>query len=219
MQKETTTLVRFRVLLLALSLGLILYSFSVTGKSYALDTIGIGISKGGQLRAAIGERIEYQLTIVNLGEYRIENITVIDKFPNGTTEVWPIAYLSAQGQPGNSLNISHVSYTVEETDMISADPNFCYVVNHAEVVGYAAVEGLGLLVSAETNFPTFIMITPVGGHTVDVKIIGSQNPTAGQLLLLSLILVLFQTSHSPNKTELEQSIATWRRNRKYVLRA
>ena len=190
----------------------------MANKSYAQDSVGIGIRKDGQLRAAIGETIEYQVTIFNLGQYRVENITVTDNLPNGASKVWPIAYLSPQGQLGDSFNISHISYTVDENDLLFPNSNSPYIVNHAEVVGYAAVQGLGLLVHAETNFPTFITIVPVGGYTVDAKIVSAQNPITVQLLLSSLILVFFQTLYWPNRYCLEQSIANWRRDRKSVFR-
>jgi uncharacterized repeat protein (TIGR01451 family) len=191
---------------------------SKVNKSYALDSIGIGIRKDGQLRAAIGETIEYQVTIFNLGVYRVENITVTDRLPNGASRLWPIPYLAPQGLPGDSLNISHISYTVDQNDLVLSNPDSPYVVNHAEVVGYASVQGVGLLVRAETNFPTFITMIPVGGYTVDVKIVGAQNPITVQLFLLSLVLVFFQTFRWLNRYQLEQSIANWRRNRKSVSR-
>jgi len=190
----------------------------MANKSYAQDSVGIGIRKDGQLRAAIGETIEYQVTIFNLGQYRVENITVTDNLPNGASKVWPIAYLSPQGQLGDSFNISHISYTVDENDLLFSNPDSPYIVNHAEVVGYAAVQGVGLLVRAETNFPTFITIIPVGGYTVNVEIISAQNPILIQLFMLSLVLVFFQTFYWENRYCVEQSIANWRRNRTSVFR-
>jgi uncharacterized repeat protein (TIGR01451 family) len=207
-----------RVLLVTISVAFIMCSLSMVNKSYALNSIGVGIRKDGQLRAAIGERIEYQVTIFNLGDYRVENITITDLFPNRTSKVWPIPYLSPQGQPGDSLNVSHISYTVELSDLIFPNSGTPYIVNHAEVVGYAAVQGLGLFVHAETNFPTFITTTPVGGYTVDAKIISAQNPITVQLFLSSLGLVFFQTFYWLNSYWLERSIANWRRNRKFVFR-
>lgn len=204
----------FVILFVVLTLGLL----SMANKSYALSSTGIGIRKDGQLRAAIGERIEYQVAIFNLGEYRIENITVTDLFPNGTAEVWPIPYLSPQGQPGDSLNISHIPYTVEENDLLFPNSATPYIVNHAEVAGYAAVQGVGTFVYAETNFPTFITTVPIGGYTVHAKIISAQDPVAVQLSPLCLVLVFFQAFYWLNSYSLEQSIVDWRFNRKSVFR-
>jgi uncharacterized repeat protein (TIGR01451 family) len=187
-------------------------------KSYALDSVGIGIQKEGQLKATIGETIEYQVTISNLGQYRIENITITDRLPNGTSRIWPVAYLSPQGEPGDSLNISHISYTVDENDLLFANPNSPYIINHAEVVGYAVVQGVALLVRAETNFPTFIILVPVGGYTVDVKIVSGQNPIIVQLFLISSILVFLRSFHWMNRYSVKQSIVNWRWNRKSVSR-
>jgi len=207
-----------RVFLVILSLALVTCSLSMAKKSYALDSVGIGMRIDGQLRATIGETIEYQVTIFNLGQYRVENITVTDRLPNGASMLWPIPYLTPQGQPGDSLNISHISYTVDQNDLLFSNPDSPYVVNHAEVVGYALVQGVGLLVRAETNFPTFIIMISVGGYTVDVTIVSAQNPITFQLFLLSLALVFFQTFRWLNRYEFEQSFANWRRNRKSVFR-
>ncbi len=189
---------------------------SLAGISYAQDSVGIGIQKEGQLKAAIGETIEYQVTISNFGQYGIENITVTDTLPNGTSHIWPVAYLSPQGQPGDSLNISHISYTIDENDLLFSNPNSPYIINHAEVVGYAVVQGVALLVRAETNFPTFIILVPVGGYTVDTKIVSGQNPIIVQLFLISSILAFLHAFHWTNRYSVKQSIANWRRNRKPV---
>jgi uncharacterized repeat protein (TIGR01451 family) len=187
-------------------------------KSCALDSVGIGIQKEGQLKATIGETIEYQVAISNLGQYGIENITVTDRLPNGATHIWPIAYLSPQGQPGDSLNISHITYIVDENDLLFSNPESPYVINHAEVIGYAVVQGVALLVRAETNFPTFIILVPVGGYTVDVKIVGGQNPIIIQLFLISSIFVFLHSFNWTNRYSVEQTIANWRWNRKSVSR-
>ena len=170
------------------------------------------------MKATIGETVEYQVTIFNLGQYRIENITVTDKLPNGANIIWQIAYLSPQGQPGDSSNISHISYTVDGNDLLFSNPDSPYIINHVEVVGYAVVQGVGLLVRAETNFPTFIILVPVGGYTVDVKMVSGHNPIPLQLFLITLVLMFLQTFHWMNRYSVKQSIANWRRNRKPVFR-
>ncbi len=207
-----------RVFLVIFSVAVVTCFFSMAQKSYGLDSVGIGIQKEGQLKATIGETIDYQVTISNMGQYGIENITVTDKLPDGTTQTWPIAYLSPQGQPGDSLNISHISYTVDENDLLFSNTDSPYVINHAEVVGYAVVQGVALLVRAETNFPTFIILVPVGGYTVDVKIVGGQNPIIIQLFLISSILVFLHSFSWMNRYSFRQSIANWRWNRSPFLR-
>jgi uncharacterized repeat protein (TIGR01451 family) len=169
-------------------------SLSMTNRASALSETGIGIRMDGQLHAALGETIEYQVTIFNLGDYWIKNITVTDTLPNGTSRVWITPNLAPQGLPGNSFNLTDISYTIEKEDIPLTDTNSSSIVNQAEAVGYAEVQQLGLLVRAETNFPTFVLTTPVGGYTASIEIPETQDPNATHLFLSPLALELFNTS-------------------------
>jgi hypothetical protein len=53
------------ILLISLTLAIILMSLSMTNRASALSETGIGIRMAGQLNAAFGETIEYQVTIIN----------------------------------------------------------------------------------------------------------------------------------------------------------
>jgi uncharacterized repeat protein (TIGR01451 family) len=129
--------------------------------------IGIGIRKDGPLQASAGDVIQYTITIYNTGDSWIRNITIKDVFANGTTVAWVASDLSPATQVGDSFNISHILYTIRNADvLLSGSP---HIVNYAEVTGYADAGGLGLLVHAETNFATFIIIPTVGGYAVSIN--------------------------------------------------
>lgn len=181
------------------------------GSTSAQNNTGIGIQKIGQLYAAIGETIEYQVTIFNLGEYWIRNITVADILPDGTSKAWTTPDLAPHGLVGDSFNITHILYTVQEKDFLYTSTGSPYVVNHAEIVGYAEVQELGLLVSAETNFPTFILIVPVGGYTVDIKTREAPNPISVHILILFLALEFFKASDWLREYGIVQSLVRRRR--------
>jgi len=134
------------------------------GQPAVLSGTGIGISKDGPLKAQMGDSIEYIITVYNLGDYWIRNITVTDMFPNGTSALWDVPDLAPMEQLGDSYNISGILYTIEEEDVLPGPPP--HVLNHAEVTGYSDVEGLLVLVYAETDYPTFIVEPPVACFTV-----------------------------------------------------
>jgi uncharacterized repeat protein (TIGR01451 family) len=156
--------------------GLLVVSSLLT-KSRASDPygIGIGIRKDGPLRAYVGDVIQYTITIYNTGDSWIRNITIKDLFPNGTIATWVAPDLSPATQIGDSFNISRILYTIRNADVLQTGSP--HIINFAEVTGYADVEGLGLLVHAETNFPTFILVPTVGGYSVSMNASNLSTPT------------------------------------------
>jgi uncharacterized repeat protein (TIGR01451 family) len=72
------------LLLILLGLLLVLYSSIVKVEVPALGT-GIGIREDGPSIAQVGDTILHTITVVNLGNYWDRNMTITDKFPNGTS--------------------------------------------------------------------------------------------------------------------------------------
>lgn len=155
----------------------------------ALSGIGIGIRKDGPFQAAVGDTIQYAITVYNLGDFWIRNITIADVFPNGTVTTWVSPDLLPVGQVGDSFNISQIPYTIRDQDVILQ--NSPHVLNHAEVTGYADTGGLGLVVHAETNFATFVMRPIVGGYAVSIKTLGLSTPTIVYIVLVLSVTTLF----------------------------
>jgi uncharacterized repeat protein (TIGR01451 family) len=124
---------------------------------------GIGIRKDGLSQAQVGQTIPYSITVINLGDYWDRNLTVTDKFPDGTFSSWNIPDLAPLLQPGHSYTISGISYTIKPGDVLPLSPPT--IINNAKVNGYADVSGLHLSVLAETNFPTSILKPPVAIFT------------------------------------------------------
>lgn len=124
---------------------------------------GIGVRKDGPSKAQVGQTISYSITVINLGDYWDRNLTVTDKFPDGTSSSWNIPDLAPLLQPGHSYTISGISYTIKPGDVLPLSPPS--IINNAKVNGYADVSGLHLSVQAETNFPTIILTPPVAIFT------------------------------------------------------
>jgi uncharacterized repeat protein (TIGR01451 family) len=135
--------------------------------SYAANnTVGIGISKNGPSYATINSTISYSISVYNLGNIPITNVTITDLFPNLTTVSWSVPNLSPMGQNGDSYNLTNLLYTVRQQDVNSGNPPFFD--NHAAVTGYVTIQNFTEAVSATTSIPTFISI-PVGGFTVSIS--------------------------------------------------
>ena len=150
------------LLLILLGLVLVIYSSMVKVDVSATST-GIGIRKDGPTKAKVGDTISYAITVINLGDYWDRNVTVTDKFPNGTSKSWNIPDLAPLLQSGHQHTISGIEYTIRLGDVLPQQPP--NVVNNAKVTGYADVNGLHQPVQAETNFPTIIVTPPVAIFT------------------------------------------------------
>jgi uncharacterized repeat protein (TIGR01451 family) len=150
------------LLLILLGLSLVLYSSMVKVEVSALGT-GIGIRKDGPPKAQVRDKISYTITVINLGDYWDRNITVTDKFPNGTSSSWNIPDLAPITRAGHQFSIFGIQYTIKLGDVLPQQPP--NVVNNAKVTGYADVSGLPQLVQAETSYPTIILTPPVAIFT------------------------------------------------------
>jgi uncharacterized repeat protein (TIGR01451 family) len=124
---------------------------------------GIGIREDGPTQAQVGATISYTITVTNLGDYWDRNITLTDKFPNGTSSSWNVPDLAPLLQTGHEFEISQIQYTIGPGDVLPQNPP--NVVNNVQVTGYADVNGLPELVQAETNYPTIILTPPVAIFT------------------------------------------------------
>lgn len=148
---------------------------------------GIGIRKDGPLKAQIGDTIEYIITVCNLGDFWIRNITVTDTFPNGTSASWDVSDLASLGRPVDSYTISGLLYTISDGDVPQ-------IINYAEVTGYSEIEGLNLLVRAETSYPTFVVKPPpppVGGYSVSIITAAPSTIHTVYIILLSIMTATF----------------------------
>ena len=149
---------------LLILLGLLLVTYSSVGKfDVFAQATGIGIREEGPSNAHIGDTISYTITAINLGTYWDRNVTVTDKFPNGTSSSWNIPDLPPPPQAGYQYTISGIQYTVRLADVLPQQPP--EVVNNAQVTGYADVNGSHQSVQAQTNFPTITLTPPVAFFT------------------------------------------------------
>lgn len=155
---------RTHLLLMIFVFLVILPFLLMKGQAAVPSGTGIGIRKDGPLKAQIGDIIEYVITVYNLGDYWIRNITVKDTFPNGTFSLWNISDLAPLEQLGDSYNISGILYTIKAEDVLP-EPR-PHVINRAEVTGYSDVEDLPVLVRAQTDYPTLIVKPPVACFTL-----------------------------------------------------
>jgi uncharacterized repeat protein (TIGR01451 family) len=156
--------------LLLIILGFLLVC-STTGKvRVSASGTGIGIRVDGSAGAQVNQIISYNVTVINLGDYWDRNLTVTDKFPNGTSVSWNVPDLAPHVQPGSSYTISGLAYTIRSADVVSQPPPK-HVDNNATVTGYAYVTILNVTVrdsvQAETSLPTVIEL-PVGGYSVSI---------------------------------------------------
>ena len=143
--------------------------------SYAADPgTGIGIRKDAPSFATVNSTISYSITVYNLGNYTITNVTITDTFPNQTTTSWSAPDLAPNGQPGDSFTLTNILYTIRQQDVIGGNPP--YVVNHAAAAGYVNIQNVTLPVSALTNIVTFMNV-PVGGFSVHINIGDRSTPT------------------------------------------
>jgi uncharacterized repeat protein (TIGR01451 family) len=182
---------RVNPLLLSIILGIFmaLAFLPIRSEAFAVSGTGVGIRLDGASSTWIGGMIDYTISVDNLGDYWVRNTTVTDTFPNGTRSSWSIHDLAPLGQPGDHFNISGIAYTVRAGDVIFGQSP--YVGNHAEVTGYADVQGLGMLVHAVTNYPTIILGIPVGGYAVNIKNTDLSASTNALILLLFIMTVGF----------------------------
>jgi uncharacterized repeat protein (TIGR01451 family) len=175
-------------------------SFSFTkSQALAVSGTGVGIRKDGPEEANLKDTVAYSITVYNLGDYWMRNITVKDLFPNGTSSSWNVPDLAPLGQLGATFNISGILYTIREEDLLPANysssvinetTELPIVFNDAQVAGYADVRGRGLLVRAETNFSTIVHVPIVGGYSVNVKTTDSSTPTIIQIDMLTIITTI-----------------------------
>jgi uncharacterized repeat protein (TIGR01451 family) len=146
------------LLLILLGLSLVLYS-SIAKVEVSATGTGIGIREDGPTTAKVGDTISYTITVANLGDYWDRNMTVTDKFPNGTSSSWNIPDLAPLLQSGHQFTISGIQYIIKLGDVLPQQPPI--VVNNAKVTGYADVNGSAQSVQAEINFPTITLTPPV----------------------------------------------------------
>jgi uncharacterized repeat protein (TIGR01451 family) len=177
----------WHVALLLILVGiLVLFSSSLNDRAFAVSGTGVGIREDGPEVAHLNDTIEYSIAVYNLGDYVIRNTTLTDTLPNGTSLSWKVPDLAPVGQAGSSYNKSGISYTILNADLLPppSSVGLPIVINSAEVTGYAAVQGVGLQVQAETNYLTSVMIPVVGGYAVSIKTTDPSTPATGQITLL-----------------------------------
>lgn len=171
----------FTLGLLALFVAALAMPFFLT-RSYAFDPgVGIGIRKDAPIFASLHSTISYSITVYNLGNYTITNVTITDTFPNYTTTSWSGPDLAPIGQPGDSFTIANILYTIREEDVVRGNPS--YILNHAATTGKVIIQTVTLPVSALTNIVTF-MAPPVGGFTVHMNIGDRSTPTIIYIAML-----------------------------------
>jgi hypothetical protein len=109
--------------------------------------------------------------VINLGDYWDRNLTVTDKFPNGTSSSWNVPDLAPFSQSGYHYTVYGVLYAIRPADVLS-DPPPKHVDNNATATGYAYVSVSNVTVrdpvQAEASFSTFIGL-PVGGYSVSLE--------------------------------------------------
>lgn len=176
-------------LLIMFDVLMVFSSLSITNHVFALSGTGVGIRKDGPEHALIGDVVLYTITAYNLGDYWIRNVTVIDRFPDGTSVFWKIRDLAPSGQPGDYFEIKAIHYNIHSWDVLPGNPP--YIINHAEVSGYSDTESVSVLVRAETNYPTSIENPTVGGYSISIKATLSSTPTTIYITLLSIMTAAF----------------------------
>lgn len=185
-------IVRLWLVLIIVAVLLISLSLLMNCQAFALSGTGVGIRVDGVALAYIGERIEYVITVQNLGDYWIRNTTVTDTFPNGTSVSWKIPDLAPLGQLGDSFNVSSIFYTIQYKDVCFG--NVSYIINHAEVTGYSDIQGLKASALAKTDYLTFVQSVPVGGYSISIKTRGTSTPITVYAILLFIITAAFSIS-------------------------
>jgi len=158
--------------LLLILLGFLLFSIAGKARVSASGT-GIGIRVQGPSQAQINQTISYSITVINLGDYWDRNLTVTDKFPNGTSLSWKVPDLAPLGQEmGYEYTISGISYSIGPTGVLS-QPSPRHIDNNATVAGYVYVSVSNVTVpdavQAETSFPTIISALAVGGYSISIE--------------------------------------------------
>jgi len=149
--------------LLIIILGMLFVYCTAEMVKVSASGTGIGIRKDGPSQAVVGQTVSYSITVINLGDYWDRNLTVTDKFPDGTSTSWSIPDLAPVLQPGHQYTISSISYTIKPGDVLPLLPP-C-IINNAQVAGYADVSGVHLSVQAATSFATVILTPPVAIFT------------------------------------------------------
>jgi uncharacterized repeat protein (TIGR01451 family) len=172
----------FNLGLLALFVAALAMPFFLLTGSYAVDPgVGIGIRKDAPSFATVNSTISYSITVYNLGNYTITNVTITDTFPNQTTTSWSAPDLAPIGQPGDSFTVTNTLYTIRQQDVVSGNPP--YIVNHATTAGYVHIQNVTLPVSALTNIVTFLS-PPVGGFSIHINIGDRSTPTTIYIAML-----------------------------------
>jgi uncharacterized repeat protein (TIGR01451 family) len=166
-------------------LGFLLLYFTVGKVNVSASGTGIGILVDGPPEALVNQTISYNITVINLGTYWDRNLTVTDKFPNGTSLSWNISDLAPISQTGYQHTISRILFTIKPNNVVSQPPPK-HIDNNATVTGYACVTVSNVTVldhvEAETSFPTVIGL-PVGGYSVRLE------PECLQMLSIYITLV------------------------------
>jgi len=93
--------------LLSILLGFLTVFYSSVGK-VEVSALGtdIGIREDGPSKAQVGDTISYVITVINLGDYWDRNLTVTDRFPNGTSSSWNIPDLAPLLQSGHQFTVN-----------------------------------------------------------------------------------------------------------------
>lgn len=174
---------------------LVPFCSSLNVQALPVSGTGVGIREDGPEVAQLDAMIEYSITVYNLGDYWIRNITLTDTFPNGTSVSWKVPDLAPMGEAGSSYNKSGIGYTIMMEDLLPPPSSgndsalgLPIVINTAEVIGYADVQDLGLLVQAETNYLTSVIIPFLGGYSVSIKTTDPSMPATGQIDFLLLTI-------------------------------
>ena len=163
---------------------MMLSSLSIEKQVSADLGTGIGIYVQGPTSACITGTINYSITVYNLGDFWVRNLTVTDVFQNGVSSSWKMPDLAPKGQIGDSVNILGILYTVRTVD-------FPHVINHAEATGYCYVQLIGLYVYAEANCLTYTGSPPRGGSSVATRTLVSSHPINMHITLFLIVLAVF----------------------------
>jgi len=181
--------VALALLLMMFSVFMVFSSLPIKNHASALSGTGVGIRKDGPESGQVGDIVEYTITVYNLGDYWIRNVTVMDKFPDGTSSFWNVSDLAPLGQQGSFFVIEAIHYKIHSSDVLPGNPPV--IINHAEVSGLSDTKSLSVSVHADTNYPTIIKTQPVGGYSVANKTPVSSTPITIYITLLSIITTAF----------------------------
>lgn len=180
---------------LLIVIGLLLVCSTAEKVSVSATGTGIGIRVDGPLEAQLKQTISYAITVTNLGDFWDRNLTVTDKFPNGTSCSWKIPDLAPLSQTGYEYTISGILYAIRLEDTISTPPPQ-HLDNNATVNGYAYVSVSNVTlydpIQASTSMLT-VIARAVGGYSVPLE---PEYLQTSSIVYVTLLFAIIATSGS-----------------------